>query len=215
MEVFMRYLAVLLATLVHLGAVAQEGEGSIMNVDPHRINEKLREFTVQSSTRDSIHFIPRGLLLRGAFRLHNIGNMATSTAGAADSSPTLNETSAPAENFVASRSINTILEACSMVSSNEKLSEADLVSAARLFSLAEEIEQEELEAFYEGLIEQLPPSEKREVDELVTSASRSMNNARLDMNYTRLDWLALVTDSPDVAEFLIRHACANRSRLTK
>lgn len=204
----MRYLAILLFTLCHLGAMAQEGEGFTMKVDPGRINEKLREFTVHLSAKDSSHVMPRGLLLRGAYRMHDIGRTATSTVGNGDSSPALKDTSAPAENFVANRSVRTILEACSMISPDRKLSEADLVDAASLFSLAEKIEQEELEKFYEELIAQLPPSEREAVDELMTSASWSVN-------YSRLDWLALVEDSPDVAEFLIRHACANKGRLSK
>jgi hypothetical protein len=74
--------------------------------------------------------------------------------------------------------------------------------------VAEQIEQEELEEFYGGLIIQLDTQGQREVNELVSSGG-------WNVNYSRLDWAALVTDSPDVAEFLIRHSCANVNRLIK
>lgn len=204
----MRYLAILLLTLIHLDAVAQQGGDLRMKSDQNRINAKLHEFTVHLSSRENRDFVPRGLILRGAYRMHTLGKLAKSTAGTPDSPPALHETLAPAENFVAKRSVETLLNACAMVSPEQELGSDDLRRAASLFSLAELIENEELEAFYSNLIEQLEPEGKMEVDELVTSTSWSVN-------YTRLDWAALVDDSPDVAEFLIRHSCANTRRLLK
>lgn len=140
--------------------------------------------------------------------MHTLGKLAKSTAGTPDSLPALHETPAPAENFVAIRSVQTLLDACAMVSPEKKLDRDDLYKAASLFSLAEQIENEELEAYYSNLIEKLEPEGKREVDKLIDATSWSVN-------YTRLDWAALVADSPDVAELLIRHSCANTDRLSK
>ena len=83
-----------------------------------------------------------------------------------------------------------------------------MVSLASMLTLAEQIEQEELEEFYGGLIRKLDTQGQKEINELVSSGSWSVS-------YSRLDWAALVDDSPDVAEFLIRHSCANVNRLVR
>lgn len=204
----MRYLAIFLLTLIHLDAVAQQGGDFEMKADQNQINAKLHEFTVYLSSKENPNLVPRGIILRGAYRMHTLGKIAKSAAGTPDSSAALHETQVPVENFIAIRSVQTLLDACAIVSSEQELGSDDLYMAANLFSLAEQIENEELEAHYRNLIEKLEPEGKREVDELVGATSWSVN-------YTRLDWAALVSDSPDVAEFLIRHSCANTDRLLK
>lgn len=204
----MRYIAIFLFTLIHLDAVAQQGGDYEMKADQNRINAKLHEFTVHLSSKENPDLVPRGIILRGAYRMHTLGKIAQSTAGTPDSHPALHEITAPAENFIATRSVQTLLDACALISSKKELASDDLYRAATLFSLAEQIENEELEEHYLTLIEKLEPEGKIEVSELVGASSWSVN-------YTRLDWAALVSDSPDVAEFLIRNSCANTDRLLK
>lgn len=205
-EILMRYLAILWLALMHLDAVAQQGGGAQMNVDQSRINAKLREFTVHLSSKENPDLVPAGIILRGAYRMHALGKRAKSTAGAPGCASTLHETSAPAETFIAVRAVQTLLDARAAVSSERELGSDDLHRLANLFSLAEQIENEELEAHYRHLIGNLAPEDKKEVDELVGATTWSVN-------HTRLDWAALVSDSPDVAELLIRHSCANKDRL--
>jgi hypothetical protein len=204
----MRYLSILLLTLIHLNAAAQQGVGPTMVVDPGRVNEKLHEFTVLLSGEGARDLIPRGAVLRGAYRMHSLGRMANSAAGPHAGAPAMYETPLPAENFKATRSIEKISEACTLAFSKERLSAHDLVSLASMLTLAEQIEQEELEEFYGGLIRKLDTQGQKEINELVSSGSWSVS-------YSRLDWAALVDDSPDVAEFLIRHSCANVNRLVR
>jgi len=184
---------------------AQEYSRDGMSIDTEELSRKLQEHTRAVSSTSDLHLIPRGVLLRGAYRMV-IGKKRFFSRDP-NTAPSLSLLQGEPENFFSVRSAEILLNACAEIVSQENEA-SDIVSIAEKIMLAEEVEYEDLERHYDQLISDLPADDRAEVESILARGG-------VNASHSRIDWVSMAQDVPDLAEFLIRHGCSNNGGLRR
>ncbi len=175
------------------------------NIDARAVQLALQEHTIRASLRNNVEQIPFGVLLRGAYRAAvTYGDISKLGLEAPEGDvPAIVASEVGKEDFFSQRAWDTINEACVSLRGSAPGGEIDIEHFAGMIMLSGDREYEDLKVYYEDLIDELPEHQKLDILELASDSSEP----RIDISYSRLDFVSLAQNEPEIALFLANHTC--------